>query len=94
MKHNVNVNFEPMDLRSEIENIVHEILMEGVTKEDAVKELLNLHSVSGCFTADDMKNEAIKFAMWCKQRKVFVYEYESNAHYNEKPYNEFKENYC
>jgi len=36
-----------MDLRTEIENIVHEILMEGVTKEDAVKELLNLHSVSG-----------------------------------------------
>ena len=35
-----------MDLRTEIENIVHEILMEGVTKEDAVKELLNLHSVN------------------------------------------------
>jgi hypothetical protein len=35
-----------MDLRTEIENIVHEILMEGVTKEDAVKELLNLHIVS------------------------------------------------
>ncbi len=35
-----------MDLRAEIENIVHEILMEGVTKEDAVKELWNLHSVS------------------------------------------------
>ncbi len=42
----LNVNFEAMDLRAEIENIVHEILMEGVTKEDAVKELWNLHSVS------------------------------------------------
>ena len=41
----LNVNFEAMDLRTEIENIVHEILMEGVTKEDAIKELLNLHSV-------------------------------------------------
>ena len=49
--------------------------------------------VSGSFTADDMKNEAIKFAMWCKQRGVFVYEYESNTHYNEKIYNEFKQNY-
>jgi hypothetical protein len=37
-----------MDLRTEIENIVHEILMEGVTKEDAVKELLNLHIVVNC----------------------------------------------
>jgi len=41
----LNVNFESMDLRTEIENIVHEILMEGVTKEDAVKELFNLHNV-------------------------------------------------
>ena len=35
-----------MDLRTEIENIVHEILMKGVTKEDAVKELLDLFNVS------------------------------------------------
>jgi len=43
-----------MDLRTEIENIVHEILMEGVTKEDAVKELLNLHIFSFDLPSDDI----------------------------------------
>ena len=60
---------------------------------DKKQEQCTIPVVSGSFTADDMKNEAIKFAMWCKQRGAFVYEYESNAHYNEKLYNEFKQNY-
>ena len=54
-----------MDLRSEIENIVHEILMEGVTKEDAVEELLNLHSVSISllkkYMSHVMDNESVSF---------------------------------
>lgn len=54
----LNVNFEAMDLRTEIENIVHEILMKGVTKEDAVKELLNLHSVSKCNNCSEADSEA------------------------------------
>ena len=71
-------------------NEYEEVELDGYTKAKN-NEALDL--VSGSVTADDMKNEAIKFAMWCKQRSVFVYEYESNAHYNEKLYNEFKENY-
>jgi hypothetical protein len=62
-----------MDLRTEIENIVHEILMEGVTKEDAVKELLNLHSVSKCTceipsTQTHWENNVIKWTCFkCKK---------------------------
>jgi len=61
----LNVNFEAMNLRTEIENIVHEILMEGVTKEDAVKELLNLHSVS-----NSIATEYAEFCVRCDRDKL------------------------
>lgn len=40
-----------------------------------------------------LQKEAIDFVMWCKNNSEFVYQYESNKHYNEILYAKFKSNY-